>query len=324
MLLSAIVSGRAEAAARTFVASDGLDANTAFNCSLAKPCRGFSAAQTVTDNSGEIIVLDSAGYGAVTITKSISIIAPSGVYAGIAVFPGLDGVSIATPGISVVLRGLTINGQGGDQGINMIDGAKLTVENCLISNLNQNGIVVTAPAIVRVTDTTIRDNGFDGIRLQSGARGTVTRTMIRGHNIGYGIYVASDVPGSITTGDIANTTIDGNANGIFASSLNATAVVKVSLRDGRIVGNSGLGVVADSSAGAAVTISASNNIVSNNGIGISAFSTGTKLWASGNTVSDNTAAGWLNQGALFESAGNNAVRNNLLDISGAITPIATQ
>ena len=102
------------AAQRTFVASNGLPANTAFNCSIAKPCRAFSEAIGVTNPGGEVIVLDSAGYGSVTITKSISLIAPSGIYAGISVFSGFDGVTVNAPGAIVVLRGLSINGQGGD------------------------------------------------------------------------------------------------------------------------------------------------------------------------------------------------------------------
>ena len=96
-------------AQRTFVASNGNDANA---CSLAAPCRGFARAITQTSANGEIIVLDSAGYGAVTIDRSVTITAPAGVYAGISVFTGA-GITVATPGAAVTLRGLTINGQGG-------------------------------------------------------------------------------------------------------------------------------------------------------------------------------------------------------------------
>jgi hypothetical protein len=45
---------------RTFVASTGNDANP---CTLAQPCRGFARAVSQTSPSGEVIVLDSAGYG---------------------------------------------------------------------------------------------------------------------------------------------------------------------------------------------------------------------------------------------------------------------
>jgi hypothetical protein len=65
------------AAQRTFVASTGSPTNTAFNCSIAKPCRAFIEAIGVTNPGGEVVVLDSAGYGAVTITKSVWRIASS-------------------------------------------------------------------------------------------------------------------------------------------------------------------------------------------------------------------------------------------------------
>ena len=67
---------------RTFVASTGNDLNS---CILTAPCRGFAHAITQTNLGGEVIVLDSAGYGPVTITQSVSIIAPAGVYAGVSV-----------------------------------------------------------------------------------------------------------------------------------------------------------------------------------------------------------------------------------------------
>ena len=57
------------AAQRTFVHSSplGNDANTAFNCSLVAPCRSFNAAISVTDPGGELVILDTAGYGPMTI-----------------------------------------------------------------------------------------------------------------------------------------------------------------------------------------------------------------------------------------------------------------
>ena len=70
----------AATAQRTFVASYGLTATTAFNCSITKPCRAFSEGTGVTNSGGEVIVLDSAGYGPTRITKSVSIIAPAGVH----------------------------------------------------------------------------------------------------------------------------------------------------------------------------------------------------------------------------------------------------
>ena len=320
------ISLQAQAVQRTHVsAAFGADSNTASNCSAAAPCRFFAAAMSVTDPNGEVIVLDSGGYGAVTITQSVALIAPTGVYAGISVFPAANGVTIATAGINVVLRGLSINGQGGNNGINMTAGNSLTVENCVISNLTQDGIFVTGVTNVNITDSMVRRNGF-GILLLNGVKATITRAVVSGHAgaSNSGIQVEGSVASTTTTADIADSTFDGNFHGVVALSFNATAVVKVSVRDSRAVRNANYGLIAQSYFGAAVSLSASNNIVANNYIGISAFDAGAKVWASGNTVSDNAGTGLQNNFALFETAGNNAVRNNGTNIFGTITAIATQ
>src|ERR1700676_4775630 len=70
---------------RTFVSPTGSDAAA---CSLAAPCRTFAVAISKTNPGGEIDVLGTAGYGAFTINKAISIVNPGGVEAGIAVSAG--------------------------------------------------------------------------------------------------------------------------------------------------------------------------------------------------------------------------------------------
>jgi Right handed beta helix region len=321
--LATLTTTSAHAVQRTFVASFGADANTTANCSLAAPCRGFAAAQTVTDNNGEIVVLDSAGYGVVTITKSISIIAPTGVYGGISVFPDSgNGVFIATAGVNVVLRGLNINGQGGSTGIRMLAGNSLTIENCVISNLADTGVNVDTPAIVNITDTIVRRNGSIGVRLQNGAKGTITRAIISS-NGNDGIQAQGTTANTTTAMDISDTTVDGNdLSGVVAISSTLTAILKVSIRDSRVVRNAGNGLNARSFSGAAVTVSASNNIISNNsGTGVAAFSPGAKMIASGNTVTGNNGVGLVNSGAVIESAGNNTVRGNAAEVSGTITTV---
>lgn len=326
VVTSILVTSAAHAVQRTHVsAAFGSDANTATNCTAVAPCRFFQAAMSVTDNNGEVIVLDSGGYGAVTIAKSLALIAPTGVYAGISVFPGANGVTIATPGINVVLRGLAINGQGGNNGINMTAGNRLTVENCVISNLTQNGINVNAAATVRVTDSIVRDNGFHGICFQNGAKATITRAVLSGHdNNSGGIGVEGNAASTTTIIDVADSTLDGNSYGIFTSSNIATATIKISVRDSRIVRNADSGLVTLSNQGAAVSLSASNNMLANNGQGIIIFSPGTKAWVSGNTVSDNTRTGLFNNGGVFTSAGNNAVYGNGTNTNAVITTVAAQ
>ena len=160
-LIAAVAAAPAEAAQRAFVSSSGNDANTASGCGLAAPCRSFASAHTVVTDGGEIVALDAAGYGAVTITKSVTITANPGFYAGIAVPTG-DGITIATAGINVILRGLNINGTGGSNGVVMTNGNRLSIENCVISNFSSHGVDVRNGATVRIVDSLIRDNGGNG------------------------------------------------------------------------------------------------------------------------------------------------------------------
>ena len=123
---------------RTFVSASGVTNPT---CSILSPCRDFATALAATNPNGEVIVLDSGGYGAVTIGQSVSIIAPPGVYAGISVFAGGDGVTIAAgPAGKVTLRGLTINGQGGNRGIVVTSASEVHIEQCTVTNMATDGI----------------------------------------------------------------------------------------------------------------------------------------------------------------------------------------
>ena len=305
---------------RAYLAPSGNDANP---CTLPAPCRLFPAALTAVADGGEIWMLDSGNYntGPVNITKSVTILAVPGAL-GSVVAAGGNAINIATAGVKVALRNLVIApllGGGGVSGIFMTAGASLTVENCLIANLPGEGIYVTSAASVRVTDTTIRDNDV-GLYLQSGARATVTRATVSG-SFRTGIVVSGSSASTTTTADIADSTVDGNAYGVNAVSTNASAVVQVSVHDSRVIRNRFSGVIAQQSVvGASVTLSASNNIISNNVTGITAVA-GSKVWASNNTVSGNDF-GLVNDSSFFESTGNNAVRNNGTDTYGTITLVA--
>ncbi len=316
---SADVTRTADPLALAYVASTGSDANP---CNLAAPCRLLPRALAAVADGGEIRLLSSANYNTATVsvTKSVTIIAVPGVL-GSVVATGGNAIDIATAGAKVALRNLVIvplPGAGGAGGINMTLGAGLTVENCLIASLPGTGINVTTAASVHVSDTIIRGNGSNGMTLQDGARATVTRALI-GENVGTGILVYGNAVGSTTTADIADSTVDANYHGVVAYSDNASAVVKVSVRDSRTVRNANYGMVSQSVAAASVTLSASNNVISNNNGGITAASAGSKVWTSGNTVSDNSTYGLYNSGGLFESVGDNAVRNNGTNSSGTIT-----
>src|ERR1700689_779274 len=97
-------------ATRTWISGVGDDGNP---CSRTAPCKTFAGAISKTATGGEIDVLDPGGFGAVTITKPITIDGNPGAIGGLLV-SGTNGSTInsnPTPG-AVILRNLDINGIG--------------------------------------------------------------------------------------------------------------------------------------------------------------------------------------------------------------------
>ncbi len=137
VLVGGVASDAMAAAQRTFVASNGSDANP---CSLVNPCRSFDHAVGQTLPDGEVIVLDSAGYGTATISQAVSIIAPPGIYAGVSVFSGV-GITVNASAGKVTLRGLTINNvQTGTTGIAISSGAAVYLDNVVVTNFPTAGL----------------------------------------------------------------------------------------------------------------------------------------------------------------------------------------
>ncbi len=194
-VLSVVTSAGAMATAqRTFVASYRSPANTVFNCSITKPCRAFGEAIGATNDGGEVIVLDSAGYGVVSINRSVSIIAAPGVYAGISVLGSSNGIYINSG--DVTLRGLTINGQTTSSlsGVFVFDGGIVNIESCEISDMGSWGVEIaplTGKPTVNISNSIIRHNLSGGIAV---TQGDSTRLSIAGAVVSggqFGVWVAA-------------------------------------------------------------------------------------------------------------------------------------
>src|SRR5438105_757317 len=147
-------------ATRTWVSGVGDDANP---CSRTAPCKTFAGAISKTAGGGYINCIDAGGFGAVTITKSITIDCLN-VQAGV-LAAGTNGINIITAGVVVMLRGLSIEGVGtGLVGINFTAGNALHVDKCRIYGF-QSGTAAGirfAPAAfaeLYVSDTYIAENG---------------------------------------------------------------------------------------------------------------------------------------------------------------------
>jgi len=277
---------------RAFVASYGLNSNTSFNCDVAHPCRQFLAAVTVVNPDGEVVALDTAAYGAVTLTQSISLTAAPGAYAGITAFTGANGVTIATPGVNVVLRGLTINSQGGDAGILMTAGAKLSIENCVISNFsisgsqfNQKGVLVQTAATVRMVNTLVRDSDI-GIQLEAGASANISGSKFIGNT--YGIFAFNSLNGTVTTAAIYDTMVAQGVIGIYAFAFASTATARIEIVRS-IISNYNEGVRVESQDGNLASASIRKSMVTESGLyGLSQSGNSSTMTSYGsNTLTNN-------------------------------------
>jgi hypothetical protein len=272
---------------RTFVSGLGSDSNP---CSRTAPCRTIGQALIGTSAGGEVIVLDSAGYGPVTISQAVSITAPPGVYAGISVFSGA-GVTINAGGSDrVILRGLTLNNQGGTgSGIVFNTGGTLHIENCVVNGFTMGGtgLSFTGPGTLEVKDSIVRNNS-NGISVTGTAVAAIDEIRLEGNIVG----------------------------------LVAQAGSRVTIRNSIATDASDAGFRALSQTAAAVELNIESCVVSNNGSGVTAQSNSTGIATvriSNSTVTDNNT-GLFNVAApaLILSRGNNTVEGNTTNTTGTI------
>lgn len=288
VFMLALASMTQAQATRTWVSGVGDDANP---CSRTAPCKTFAGAISKTATGGEIDALDSAGFGAVTVTKSVTIDGARGFIGGI-LSAGTTGVIVNAPaGSIVVLRNLAINGAGtGVFGIRAIAVGTLSVENCVISGLTNHGIQMNlangATGNLFVKDTLIR---------------TGNNTVSRGINI-------EPVSGSAAvTAVIDNVRMEKMFIGFFGG---AGAISTV--RNSVVYGMANAGIITQASSNAQTNIE--NCVLNHNGFGVQAgtgASTITRI--SNSMVINNSGKGFSVAGGLLVSFGNNTVTGNGAD-----------
>lgn len=264
-------------ATRTWVSGVGDDANP---CSRTAPGKTFAGAISKTATGGEINAIDPSGYGAVTITKSITIDG-EGTMASILV-SGTSGVIINAGANGVVsLRNLSINGNGnGLIGISILAAAEVNIERCIIAKFATRGIEINCatPCRVNVKDTIVRDCSGGailakpnavltldkssllasqfGLRVDGGATASLESCVISGH-VGNGVVVdTSALPGP-AIGNLNNCHLADNG---FAGVFSRGASTTVRLGKNTITGNVNGIVTADGG----LLLSYGNNQISGN------------------------------------------------------------
>lgn len=285
ILMLCIASMAQAQATRTWVSGVGDDANP---CSRTAPCKTFAGAISKTATGGEISVLDPGGFGAVTITKSITING-EGTLAGI-LAAGTVGVIINSPTTSTVtLRNISIHGAGtGTDGIRILNGKTINIENCSIQGFINQGIDITPNVLVaqqvNISNTQIRHVTQQGIQILPTAGATV-KLSVSDSLIANTGFAGVDVAGASNSASIVRTTLANSNPGAQVQQASSTLFL-----DSCLVTNNVIGVTASG------PTRLNNNSIVNNGTGISGA--GPTTGFTSNMIVGNTAGNAVTSSVL--------------------------
>lgn len=255
-------------ASRTWVSGVGDDVNP---CSRTAPCKTFAGAISKTAAGGEIDALDPAGYGAVTITKAITIDGGGGQVASVLV-SGTNGIVVQANASTdvVILRNLRINGIGtGLNGIQFLSGKALGVENCVVFGFTQNGInIASSGGRVWITNSDVTNNAGHGVSVVSTAATSVSIDHSRLELNNFGVLAGSNSKVTVT-----NSSSSLNAFGYVAQPAAGTGELDIQNSTASL--NTNTGVFSGGGAGIATTRIANVSMFGNTVAGIVAASNGT-------------------------------------------------
>jgi hypothetical protein len=268
IFMLAFASAAQAQASRTWVSGVGDDANP---CSRTAPCKTFAGAISKTAVNGEINCLDPGGFGAVTITKSITIDCHE-IFASI--------LNAGTNGINIPFDNFTAVGE-----------VRKTVR---LRNLNFNGF----------------DSGIIGISISGSAGTTGTKVFIEDcmldGDFGSTARGIQDLRAGGGILAINNTTVR-NMNSTGISIAGATNALSVVISHSRVL-NCDFGVAV---AGAAHKVQAYDCVFSSNKTnGVRADNSGEQVSVDHCVVSNNTGAGFLAQNGATIFVSNTTAINN--------------
>jgi hypothetical protein len=271
---------------QTWVSASGTDTGI---CPATSPCRTFQYAFTQTASAGVISVLSSGEYGAVTIDRSVSIIA---VGAEGAIFKGGNGAAIVVNGsnIDVWLRGLTIDLFGATfDGIKFVTGAALHVQDCTIRStaIGINFAPISGAGELYVSDSTITKVSSHGLVVQptGGASAKAILTRVHVENVSGNGMAFMGAAGAINAAVNDSVSAGNQGNGIYALG-GGSAPVSVMIDRSASVGNTARGVASTSA-----LIRIGDSTVTGNNVGFSVGGGGTIASYSSNKVNGNNVDG---------------------------------
>ena len=273
-------------ATRTWVSGVGDDVNP---CSRTAPCKTFAGAISKTATDGEINCLDPAGYGAINITKSITIDCED--TQGSILASLVNGVIVnATATSRIRLRGISINGAGnGINCVRILQAKSVFLDEIVCAGFATHGVSIenTSNAIqVGIWNSSFRNNTGNGVNTFVTGTGSVNVTIDSSLFMYNGIGV--NMGGQSANVSINDSTVAHNTTGLRVDG----STLQMSAKDNQVTHNT-TGILAANSA----TIRIGGNLVSGNGTGLS----GTNIFTfGGNFVDGNTANGTNNGAALVQ------------------------
>jgi hypothetical protein len=282
-------------ATRTWVSGVGDDANP---CSRTAPCKTFAGAISKTAPGGEINVLDPGGFGAVTITKPITI-SSEGFEAGVLV-SNTNGIIVNVPNATddVTLRGIDFEGLGtGINGITVITGGTLHVQKCTIKHFTNSGINF-APTVT-------------GSNLHVSEH-TVIANNNAGNNSFAGILV-KPTGGAAVNADVNAVQFENNANGVTADGTGGGGAINVNVRDSKVSSSSNSGIVATTSGPAIKVTVDSTMVVYSGNTGVASNGAAATVRIGSCTISNNVTGVAALGGSTFQSFKNNQIASNTTD-----------
>jgi hypothetical protein len=283
-------------ASRTWISGVGDDANP---CSRTAPCKTFAGAITKTTAGGEIDVLDPGGFGALTITKAITLDGGGGQVASILV-SGTNGINISAAATDVViLRNLRFNGiiqtgSPGLVGVQINTAARVVIERCDIfgfSSLAVSANPSSGTLFLKLQETTLNNNGGGlGIKPSGGAtvNAAIERTHVDANNGGLKLDGTGGGPSNIA---ISDSSISLNTNGGVNALSGGSGNVKIDLTRTVIANNGTFGVQASNASGGTATLTIGQSMLSNNGSAWSIVSGGQLLSYGNNQVTGPVGTG---------------------------------
>ncbi len=281
---------------RTWVSSTGTDSHP---CTRQAPCATFARAFAATANHGQIAVVDSGGYGPLTITRSVTIRAV-GVLASIQPTGSTDGIVVdcADPTCRVVLDGLDLYGSPSDassvDGVDILEAGAVRVSNSHFSGFPDAGIrfgPTDFESVLVIQDSSLSDN------VPAAASPTDTGSPNEPADFPpFGLLVTPLASGGSgpNTVTIRRSNFDDNGTGIGVYAAPSQAVV-VNVSNSEVGDSYGYGIFAAGSGGATVRLKADDITDNGTGVGIAASDTpGDEIDSFGNNdISGNTVDGNL-------------------------------